>query len=113
MVIDAEKSGLLKKGDIIIEPTSGNTGVGIAQMAASRGYEMIITLPEKMSTEKQEVLRGLGSTVIRTPTEYARDHLYGYIGIAVTLKEKLGDRCHMLNQYVNTGNGVSHYAETG
>ena len=82
-------------------------------MAASRGYEMIITLPEKMSTEKQEVLRGLGSTVIRTPTEYARDHLYGYIGIAVTLKEKLGERCHMLNQYVNTGNGVSHYAETG
>lgn len=56
-------------------------------MAATRGYHMIITMPEKMSTEKQEVLRGLGSTVIRTPTEYARDHLHGYIGVAVTLKE--------------------------
>jgi hypothetical protein len=59
------------------------------------------------------VLRGLGCIIIHTPTEYARDHLYGYIGIAVTLKEKIGDRCHMLNQYVNPGNGVSHNCETG
>jgi cystathionine beta-synthase len=82
---------------VICEPTSGNTGVGVSMMAAVKGYKMIITLPEKMSTEKQEVLRGLGATVIRTPTEYPRDHLHGYIGVAVDLVDKMGKKAHMLN----------------
>lgn len=112
MIIDAEKKGELKKGDIIIEPTSGNTGIGLSMTAACRGYNMIITMPEKMSQEKQDALRGLGATIVRTPTSYAFDHLYSHIGIAGSLKEKLGDRAHVLDQYKNTGNPMAHYEET-
>lgn len=90
MILDAEKQGRIKRGDILIEPTSGNTGMGLSMTAAARGYRMIITLPEKMSQEKQDALRGLGATVIRTPTEYAFDHLYSHLGIAFTLEKQLG-----------------------
>jgi len=65
--------------------------------AAARGYRMIITLPEKMSQEKQDTLTGLGATVIRTPTQYAFDHLYSHIGVSITLKKELGDRAHVLD----------------
>jgi cysteine synthase len=64
MVLDAEESGRLKKGDILIEPTSGNTGVGLAMSAASHGYKMIITMPEKMSIEKESALKCLGKTFL-------------------------------------------------
>lgn len=83
MIIDAEKSGRIKKNDVIIEPTSGNTGIGLAMAAACKGYQMIITLPEKMSQEKQDVLQGLGATVIRTPTEMPYDHQLSLIGVAI------------------------------
>ena len=112
MIMDAEKSGRIKKGDIIIEPTSGNTGIGLSMTAAARGYNMIITMPEKMSQEKQDALKGLGATIVRTPTEYAFDHLYSHIGIAGTLEEKLGAKAHVLDQYKNTGNPMAHYEET-
>ena len=85
MLMDAENDGRIKKGDILIEPTSGNTGVGLSMAAAARGYRMIITMPEKMSQEKQDALKGLGATVVRTPTAYAFDHLYSHIGIAISL----------------------------
>lgn len=68
MVLDAEKRGILKPGDTIVEATSGNTGIGIALASAVQGYDCIITLPEKMSAEKANVLKGLGAKVIRTPT---------------------------------------------
>jgi len=97
MILDAEKEGRIKKGDILIEPTSGNTGMGLSMTAAARGYRMIITLPEKMSQEKQDALRGLGATVIRTPTEYAFDHLYSHLGIAFTLEKQLGASAHVLD----------------
>jgi cystathionine beta-synthase len=71
--------------------------MGLAIAAAAKGYRMIFTMPEKMSAEKQDALRGLGATVIRTPTEYARDHLYGYIGVAFSLEKELGERAHVLN----------------
>ena len=71
MILDAEKTGRIKKGDILIEPTSGNTGIGLSMAAAVKGYSMIITMPEKMSQEKQDALKGLGATIVRTPTEYA------------------------------------------
>ena len=69
MIEEAERSGVLKKGDTIIEPTSGNTGVGLALAGAVKGYQVIITMPEKMSREKQVVLESLGAKIIRTPTE--------------------------------------------
>ena len=112
MVLDAEKQGRLKEGDIIIEPTSGNTGVGLSMAAAARGYRMIITMPEKMSQEKQDVLTGLGATVIRTPTSYAFDHRDCHIGVAIKLQQQL-DNCICLDQYKNPSNPIAHYEETG
>jgi len=70
-VLDAEDMNKIKKGDTIIEPTSGNTGIGLSLTCAVRGYNTVIVMPEKMSKEKADVLRGLGSTIIRTPTEAA------------------------------------------
>lgn len=96
----------------MIEATSGNTGIGMAMSAAALGYNMIVTMPEKMSQEKQDALRGLGTTIVRTPTEYGFDHLDSHIGIAGALKEKLGARAHVLDQYKNPGNPMVHYQET-
>ena len=112
MLLDAEKSGRIKKGDILIEPTSGNTGVGLSMAAAAKGYRMIITMPEKMSQEKQDALTGLGATVVRTPTPYAFDHLHSHIGIAIQLTRDL-ENAHCLDQYCNPSNPMAHYEETG
>jgi len=111
MVLDAEKSGRIKPGDILIEPTSGNTGIGMALAAAVRGYKMIITLPEKMSREKVDVLKALGAEVIRTPTEAAFDAPESHIGVAKALQEKLPN-AHILDQYSNPSNPLAHYDGT-
>ena len=67
MVLDAEKSGRIKKGDTLIEATSGNTGIGLALAGAALGYKVVITLPEKMSREKQVIIESLGARIVRTP----------------------------------------------
>jgi cystathionine beta-synthase len=112
MVIEAEKSGRIKKGDHLIEPTSGNTGIGLALAAALKGYHMHITLPEKMSNEKVDVLKGLGAKIYRTPTEAAWDSPESHIGVALQLNKDLPNS-HILDQYSNPYNPIAHYDATG
>lgn len=107
MLLDAEKAGRIKPGDTLIEPTSGNTGIGIAMAAAAKGYRVIITMPEKMSQEKQVVLEALGAEIIRTPTEAAWDSPESHIGVAKRLKEVIPN-AHILDQYGNPSNPNAH-----
>ena len=112
MLLDAEKSGRIKPGDTLIEPTSGNTGIGLALAAAARGYRVIITMPEKMSQEKQVVLEALGAEIIRTPTEAAWDSPESHIGVAKRLREVIPNS-HILDQYANPSNPLAHEEGTG
>ena len=89
MVEDAEKKGLLKPGDTIIEPTSGNTGIGLALAGAVKGYRTIIVLPEKMSAEKVMVLRALGAEIVRTPTSATWDSPESHISVAQRLSKQI------------------------
>jgi cystathionine beta-synthase len=112
MLLDAERSGRIRPGDTLIEPTSGNTGIGLAMAAAPRGYRVIITMPEKMSREKQVVLEALGAEIIRTPTEAAFDSPESHIGVARRLN-KLLPNSHILDQYSNPSNPLAHEQGTG
>ncbi len=112
MILDAEKSGRIKKGDTLIEATSGNTGIGMAMAGAALGYRVIITLPQKMSQEKQVVLEALGAEIIRTPTEAAWDAPESHIGVARKLEQELPN-AHILDQYGNESNPDAHYSGTG
>ena len=112
MLLEAEKRGDIKPGDTLIEPTSGNTGIGMAMAAAVRGYRMIITMPEKMSREKQIVLEALGAEIIRTPTEAAFDAPDSHISVAKRLQQVLPN-AHILDQYGNEDNPLAHVSGTG
>jgi cystathionine beta-synthase len=112
MVVEAEKSGRIKPGDTLIEPTSGNTGIGIALAGAVKGYNVIITLPEKMSREKQVILAALGAKIIRTPTEAPSHSPESHIGVALKLQKEI-PRAHILDQYSNPANPDAHYHGTG
>lgn len=112
MLLEAEAEGRIRPGDTLIEPTSGNTGIGLALAAAVRGYRLIITMPEKMSHEKQVVLEALGAEIIRTPTEAAWDSPESHIGVARRLQEILPN-AHILDQYTNPANPAVHEEETG
>lgn len=112
MIEQAEAAGRIRPGDTLIEPTSGNTGIGMALAAAIKGYRMIITMPEKMSREKQLVLEALGAEIIRTPTEAAFDSPESHIGVARQLQRIL-PRAHILDQYANPDNPDAHYHGTG
>jgi cystathionine beta-synthase len=111
MVEEAEKSGRIKPGDTIIEPTSGNTGIGLALTAAVKGYRCVIVMPEKMSMEKQVVLEALGAEIVRTPTAAAWDDPESHIGVSKKLNEEIPNS-HILNQYSNPDNPDAHYEGT-
>ncbi|KAJ3013735.1 hypothetical protein HKX48_005546 [Thoreauomyces humboldtii] len=111
MVEGAERDGLLKPGFTLIEPTSGNTGIGLALAAAVKGYRAIITLPEKMSQEKVDVLKALGAEIIRTPTEAAWDAPDSHIGVARRLNKEIKDSL-IPDQYSNVNNPMAHYEGT-
>ncbi|XP_055383099.1 cystathionine beta-synthase [Condylostylus longicornis] len=111
MVLDAEEKGILKPGCTIIEPTSGNTGVGLAMACAVKGYKCLIVMPDKMSNEKVATLKALGATIIRTPTEAGFDDPSGLIAEAYRLQAQIKDSI-ILNQYINPGNPLAHYDGT-
>jgi len=112
MVLDAEREGRIKPGDTLIEPTSGNTGIGMALACAVKGYRLVITMPEKMSHEKQVVLEALGAEIIRTPTEAAWDSPESHIGVAKRLNDVI-PHSHILDQYSNPSNPLAHEEGTG
>jgi cystathionine beta-synthase len=111
MVLNAEKSGRIKRGDTLIEPTSGNTGIGIALAGAVLGYKVIIVMPEKMSREKQIVLEALGATIIRTPTEAVSFSPESHFGVSAKLNKEIPNS-HILDQYGNRDNPMAHYDGT-
>merc|ERR1712223_1084294 len=111
MVEDAEKSGMLKAGDTIIEPTSGNTGIGLALAAAVKGYRCIIVLPEKMSNEKVATLRALGAEIVRTPTSTTKQSPESHISVAQRINQQMPNSI-ILDQYRNPGNPLAHYDTT-
>ncbi|RDB20835.1 Cystathionine beta-synthase [Hypsizygus marmoreus] len=113
MVEAAEKEGKLIPGkSVVIEPTSGNTGIGLAMACAIKGYSVIITLPNKMSLEKEAALRALGAEVVRTPTEAAWDSPESHIGVAQKLQKAIPNGI-ILDQYKNINNPLAHEYTTG
>ena len=111
MVEQAEKQGRIKPGDTLIEPTSGNTGIGLAMAGAAKGYNVVITMPEKMSKEKQVVLEAFGAKIYRTPTEAAWDAPDSHISLAKRLNKEIPNS-HILDQYANPNNPNAHYKYT-
>lgn len=108
MLLQAELAGQLFPGATIIEPTSGNTGVGLALMAAVKGYKMILTMPENMSQERQSLLRAYGAEIVLTP---AGDGMAGAIAKAEELQRQI-DGSYMCGQFTNQSNPQSHYLTT-
>ena len=111
MVEGLEKAGRLGPDTTLIEPTSGNTGAGLAMTSAVKGYELVITMPEKMSREKQVVMEALGAKIIRTPTEAAHDDPDSLLGVAKRLNEEIEDSV-IPDQYGNPDNPDAHYHGT-
>jgi cystathionine beta-synthase len=112
MIEAAEESGELQPGGTIIEPTSGNTGVGLAIAAAVKGYKCIFTMPDKMSQEKISLLRAYGAEVVITPTAVEPESPESYYRVADRLTEEIPG-AFQPNQYHNQGNPESHYHSTG
>ncbi|MEM2918682.1 MAG: cysteine synthase A [Candidatus Altiarchaeota archaeon] len=112
MIEDAERKGLIKKEATIIEPTSGNTGVGLALVSAVKGYKMIFTMPDKMSKEKELLLKAYGAKVIRTPTDVKPEDPRSYYKVAEKLANEI-ENSFCPNQYYNENNPKAHFETTG
>lgn len=109
MITEAEENGTLKQGSAIIEPTSGNTGIGLASIAASRGYRAIFVMPETMSIERRKLLKGYGAEIVLT--EGAKG-MKGAIAKAKELEQEI-ENAVILGQFVNTANPRAHEKTTG
>lgn len=112
MIEEAEKKGLIHPGFTLIEPTSGNTGVGLAIAAAIKGYKVVFVMPDKVSLEKEQILIAYGAKVIRTPTYVNPDDPRSYYKVSEALVHKTPDS-FCLNQYNNSANSLAHYHTTG
>lgn len=112
MIEDAEEKGILKPGGTIIEGTSGNTGMGLALVAISKGYKCIFTLADKQSKEKMDVLRAMGAEVVVCPTNVAPDDPKSYYSVAKQLEKDIPNSFYP-NQYDHPANAISHYETTG
>ncbi|MEU4159326.1 cystathionine beta-synthase [Actinoplanes sp. NPDC026670] len=112
MVEDAEKAGLLKPGGTIVEPTSGNTGVGLALVAQRRGYKCVFVCPDKVSEDKQNVLRAYGAEVVVCPTAVAPEDPRSYYNVSDQLTRDIPGAWKP-DQYSNPANPRSHYEDTG
>ena len=112
MIEEAEKNGLIKPGYTIVEPTSGNTGIGLAVAAIAKGYKMVFTLPDKMSKEKIDLLKAFGAKVIITPTAVPPDHPANYVRVAERIVKETPNS-FMPNQYFNAANPEAHFRTTG
>ena len=112
MINEAERTGLLKPGGTIVEATSGNTGVGLALIAAVRGYRIVFVIPDKMSSEKIRLLRAYGARVVVTPSGVAPDHPMSHYSVARRLSQEIPG-AYYPNQYENQGNPEAHYRTTG
>ena len=112
MLNEAEKKGMIKPGSTIIEPTSGNTGVGLAMVAAVKGYKLIFVMPDKMSEEKRSLLRAYGAKVVVTQTNVKPESPDHYTKVAEKLARETPDS-FMPNQYENQANPEAHYKTTG
>ncbi len=110
MIKKAEESGQLTKGKIILEPTSGNTGIALAMIGAAKGYQVKLCMPECVSTERQHILEALNAEVVLTP---AREGTDGAIRKAHQLFDAESDKYYMPNQFVNESNVLAHYETTG
>ncbi|HEU0163510.1 MAG TPA: cystathionine beta-synthase [Thermomicrobiales bacterium] len=112
MIEEAERRGWLRPGGTIVEPTSGNTGVGLAMAAAVKGYHCIFVMPDKVSAEKVQLLRAYGAEVVTTPTSVERDSPESYYSVADRLTREVPN-AFQPNQYFNPQNPRTHYESTG
>ena len=112
LVEDAEKAGVLKPGGVIVEGTSGNTGMGLALVAIAKGYKCIFTTNDKQSKEKMDILRAVGAEVVVCPTDVAPEDPRSYYSVAKQIAEETPNSFYV-NQYYNLSNRAAHYESTG